>query len=373
MRKLKGAFGVGLPAAALFVLFTCAHCTIKDVISAPPEAGGAGGEATDTTPGGAPNDGGTSNELGGTPGSDAGAGGAGGALSTAGAGGEAPVPVSGDHYGYVIDSLKMPASGNEASEAGFDLDGDGKVDNRFGQAMVSFATQGFDINGAIETAILNGDTILLGDLQATALTAAKGAAFATYFGDDPMPAACATAADCGKHLSGLASFTLAASPAGKACEGSLAASVFTCRGGSLPIRFSIGATVDLTLRDARVELSDVTKAGFPSGRLGGSISEKDVNDHIYPAIQSVIQAALAKDCKTTGAPSCGCTASSAGASYITLLDANHDCAVPLAEIKANSLFASLLAPDLDLDHDDSLESLSCAFTVSGKSATFELP
>ena len=372
MRKLEGAFGVGLPAAALFVLFTCAHCTIKDVASTPSQMGGAGGEPADTTPGGAPNqtDGGTSNEMGGAPATDAGTG---GTLAMAGMGGEGPVPVSGDHFGYVLNSLKMPVSSNEATMVGFDLDGDDLVDNKFGQAMSNFAAQGFDIDGAIGTAMLNGDTIMLADLQATALTDAKGAAFATYFGSDPMPAACAAVDDCGKHLSGLGSFTLAAGPAGKACEGSIDAGVFSCRGGSLPIRFSIGATVDLTLRDARVELTDVTKAGFPSGRLGGGISEKDVNDHIYPAIHTVIQGVLANDCKTTGAPSCGCTASSTGATYIALLDTNHDCAVPLSEVQENSLFTSLLAPDLDLDHNESLESLSCAFTISAKSATFELP
>jgi hypothetical protein len=372
MRKLEGVLRAGLPAVALFVLLTCAHCTIKDVHSTPPDAGGAGGEPTDTTPGGAPtpSDGGTSNEMGGLPGTD---GGTGGTLAMAGMAGEGAVPVSGDHYGYVFNSLKMPVSANEATKVGFDLDGDDVVDNRFGHAMASFAAQGFDIDGAIGTAILNGGTIMLADLQATALTDAKGAAFATYFGSDPMPAACAAAAECGKHLTGLASFALAASPVGRACEGSLSASAFSCRGGSLPIRFSIGTTIDLTLRDARVELTDVTKAGFPSGRLGGGISEKDVDEHIYPAIHMVIAGALAHDCQSTGAPSCGCTTSSAGATYISLLDTNHDCAVPLSEVKANTLFSSLLAPDLDLDHDDSLDSLSCAFTISAKSASFELP
>ena len=372
MRKLKGAFGVGLPAAALFVLFTCAHCSINDVASTPPEAGGAGGEPSDTTPGGAPNqtDGGTGNPMGGTPGTDAGTG---GALLTGGAGGEASVPVSGDHYGYVIDSLTMPASANQAMQVAFDLDGDDLVDNALGQAMATFASQGFDVNGAIKTAILDGDTILLGDLQATAFTDAEGAAFATYFGTDPVPAACAAAADCGKHLTGLGSFTLAASPAGKACEGRIEAHAFSCQGGSLPIRFSIGATVDVTLRDARVELSDVVKAGIPSGRLGGSISEKDVNDHIYPAIHTAVAGALTQDCPGGAAPGCGCTASSTGATYVALFDTNHDCAVPLSELKENALFTSLLSPDLDLDHDDTPESLSCAFTISAKSATFELP
>ena len=82
---------------------------------------------------------------------------------------------------------------------------------------------------------------------------------------------------------------------------------------------------------------------------------------------------LLNDCESTGAPGCGCTPSSAGATYISLLDTNHDCAVPLSEVKENSLFTSLLAPDLDLDHDDTLDAISCAFTISAKSATFELP
>jgi hypothetical protein len=79
------------------------------------------------------------------------------------------VPITGEHHGYVVDSLKLPISNSEAAKVAFDLDGDGPVDNQFGSAVGTLVQQGFDSNTAIALGIARGEAILLADLQSTSL------------------------------------------------------------------------------------------------------------------------------------------------------------------------------------------------------------
>lgn len=295
----------------------------------------------------------------------------GGAGGAGGAGGQAPLV----HFGFVFNQVTMPASPAEATAVGFDLNGDDRVDNKFGQVTATLTQQGFAINDGITIATQDGTTLVLADLQAASLSDSATATFATYYGADPNPTPCAAPSDCGHHLDGTGSFTIAAtSPSVTPTPGSVAASSFTGVGGQLPFAFGfLGGVLDLSLHDAHVELSTLSDAGFDPGRIGGSIPQSDIDAKIYPALVTAFSAVVARDCTGNTPPDCGCAASSAGRTYIQTMDANHDCAVTLDEIQANAAISNLFAPDLDTDGDTVLDSLSCAFSVTGVKATFDAP
>src|SRR4051794_24290064 len=61
----------------------------------------------------------------------------------------------GTHYGYVVSKAYVPASKAQARDYGLDLGAaksgtpDGTIDNILGEAFVTLAGQGFDIQGTI--------------------------------------------------------------------------------------------------------------------------------------------------------------------------------------------------------------------------------
>jgi len=349
------------------------------------EANGGDASAGDASGGDASNTGGVDSTPGGAgPGGSEASGGAGpvgGAASggvgmvespggAGGAGGEGPIAITGTHHGYVISGIKIAT----AAES-FDIGGDAARDNQFGKAMQVFTNAGFNVNGAYATAVANGDVLMLGDVQATALADATGAGFSTFFGADPLPLPCAAVNDCGKHLLGTGTFNIDdTKPVGMQVPSSIAANVLTGAGGSLPFRLVFGTElIDLLIERAHVELTSLVDGGFGPGRIGGAIKGSDVNTLLYPAVQKSLQTIVTRDCTGLGAD-CGCTVQSAGVQVLAAIDANKDCAVPLAEVKANATIAGLLQLDVSIGADPNIkDGMSVAFAITGKKATFTAP
>lgn len=307
---------------------------------------------------------------------EGGMGGVGGDFGEAGMGGVGgAATVETERFGYVFNSVLMPTSNAEANLIGFDLSGDTIVDNKFGKAMSSLIAMGFLVNPSINTAIQNGSILMLATFDTTSTADAEGARFLTYFGGNASPLPCVAPKDCGYHLSGAATFDIAADNIeGTATVGSVAAGVYRGLGGQLPMRFMFGIEkADILLLDGHVELSQPSVDGFAPGRLGGAIPAKDVDEGIYPAVHKTIKASVAFSCTGTPAPTCGCSANTNGAVFVGALDVNHDCAISLEEVKANPTISALFALDLDRDHDQTADALSCAFAITGKRATFVAP
>lgn len=372
--KARSSVRLGQYAAALVVIASCVHCKSASHQFA---GAGGGGSGPDTSPhdGGSEPTGGqvADDGFGGvdqTPHGEAGNG--------AGVGGDGTEPAimpEGPHHGFVLDTIEMPNSAADAARIGFDLNGDDVVDNAFGKAMFNLSIQGLKVNEDLDTKVQNGQLVMLADLQAASLTNARTAGFLTYFGSNPQPAPCAAVNDCGRHLDGTGAFDIAEdSRKGSACVGSMTDSVFSGKGGDLPLRIAIGEQLtDLVLHDARVQLAEVSAQGFINGRLGGALSPGDVNGSIYPAIHTALATGVALNCTGAAPPSCGCTESSLGKTAITLFDDNDDCSVSLAEVKTNPALTSLFTLDLDSDGDGTADALSCAVSITGKKATFDLP
>jgi hypothetical protein len=280
---------------------------------------------------------------------------------------DAPAPPAGAHR-YVIDHEHLPTNNNEALMDGLDLDNDTTVDNQLGMVEATFAGMGLSDQPAVDHVIDTAAVIMLADLEAVDLTTAS---FTIYDGANPMPAACNGSADttCRHHLAGTATFDVATTSAHDTpLAGAIAANVFT--GGPGQVHFPVsllGATVFLPLIGARVKLTAITDTGV-TGVVAGGISQAVIDSTLIPALRLGITAQIANDCNAlTTPPACGCVDGTRGKMFLGLLDANHDCAVTDDEIKNNSLFMALLAPDVMIDGQ---MALSMGVGVTGVHAAF---
>src|ERR1043165_1215629 len=124
-----------------------------------------------------------------------------------------PLPIGGEHHSYVISRQHLPATTTEALHLGFDLSGDGKVDNSFGSVLHTLASDNL-LQSQIRTdgAIDRGDLLQLIDLQRPDDDDRFATGFALGVGANPQPAPCTDPTDvvCRHHLDGSGVFSLAA-------------------------------------------------------------------------------------------------------------------------------------------------------------------
>lgn len=285
---------------------------------------------------------------------------------------DAPATGSGTHYRYILDSLSWPTTNPDAQADGFDLDGNGRIDNQLGSVNAALVSNGgFDVQTPTDQAIARGDVLMLADLQTTDLTTATGAGYTMYIGTNPSPAPCNGSTDttCRHHLDGTGTFDVAAMPRDPQLIGAVATGTYTGGPGHLSMQLSIagGAPVTFTLLAAHAELTP-TSTAITRGKIGGAIAMSDFHDKIYPALQQTFATAVTRDCTmTNNPPQCGCASNSQGANLISLYDANHDCAITTPEIENNSLTQALFAPDVTVEGQ---QALSAGFAVTAVKATF---
>ena len=279
----------------------------------------------------------------------------------------------GTHYHYIIDHEYLPTSNQQALQYGLDLNNDADVDNQLGMVLATFNSMGFAVQPAVTISVDHGNTLLLADLQASDLVTASNTGFSTYFGQNPQPAACTSAADtvCRHHLTGTGTFDAAAMPRNPALPGAATAGTFTQGAGHLSVQvalFSPNPPMQLDLIGARVKLTTVTATSIGAGVIGGAVTTTDINTKLIPAIALSIVPVIAHDCTALSTPpGCGCTSGSTGQTLIALFDANHDCVVSATEIQNNNLIQSLLAPDLTIQGQT---GLSFGMGITATHATF---
>src|SRR3569623_1875339 len=205
-----------------------------------------------------------------------------------------PVP----HIAYVVNALTWPTTANEARTVGFDLDGNGTIDDQFGATLAALRSQGgLDVQTPTDTAIAHGVSITLADVQAPDLSA-PSAGFTLYAGTNPKPAPCAGSTDtsCGHHLTGTGSFDVAAMPRDTPIVGPIASSVYAGGPGhlTLPVYAACGTPALITLLAAHVQFT-LSANGLMQGRLGGAIAMTDLDAKLYPAMAQGYTATLARD------------------------------------------------------------------------------
>ena len=293
------------------------------------------------------------------------------------------VDPAGDHYGYVLDDLVVPATVNQASQVGLDIDGDGTVDNALGGLLAALATSaGLDLQGTVSEQLAVGSPIILADVQATSLSSATGVGVQVFLGGDANPAPCADENDtvCGGHLEGGASFSIAMDY-DALVVGSIVNGQFSGGPGEVTIELSLseGPGVPVRLVGARLQMG-VTEGGLTAGKLGGALTEEDIQNDLLPAIVGIIDGLLA-EC-TGEAPNC-CEPDSTGEQVLGFFDTNEDCMVTQQELEDNSIISSTIGnPDLDLfdengdfnpNSDNEKDSLSVGIGFTATSAVFTAP
>lgn len=299
------------------------------------------------------------------------------------------VTPEGMHYHYVSNKVYVPTTNTQSREYGLDLNADGTPDNQLGMVLSTLSGMGFDIQGTIDTAVAEGDIILLVDFQTKDFTNTTAAGIQVYLGDMENPAACntgesydiATKTGCGHHLTGTASFSIAAnSPTNAALGGKIVNGTFTGGPGDLTLQIALGGTmaIELDLIGARAKGTGIAadKIGTATSGgvvIGGAVTKEDIDMKVIPAVQAQLLPIITRDCTMpTAPPGCGCLADSTGKTIIGLFDTSHDCTVSVEEIKNNSLIMSLLSPDVTINGKMALSlgikatAVGGMFTVAGQ-------
>ena len=271
---------------------------------------------------------------------------------------DAPEPPLGFNH-YVVDKVSLPANNTQARAYGLDLNNDQTVDNQLGMVIATLSGMGLDSQAAMNKSIDQGDSIMLGNLGALDFTTDAMSTFTIVQGENPMPSPCANAQDtmCRKHLAGTGSFSLKPSaPIDPALMGMIAAGKLTAGPGHLTIQFTMAysPSITVTLIGARVELM-TTKTSL-MGKLGGAISQADIDSKVLPAMRDGFQAKVGQDCTMlTSPPMCGCAQNSSGKTMLGLFDTSpKDCNISVTEVQNNSLIVSLLAPDVTVENKQAL-------------------
>jgi hypothetical protein len=309
-------------------------------------------------------------------------------------GGESIVIPEGPHHGFVASTVKVPTTSMQAREFGLDLGAskssapDGTIDNQLGMVLGTLASQGFDVQGTIDTSVAEGSIILLVDFQTKDFAASSAAGISIKLGDNPQPPACTDPNDtvCGKHLTGSAMFDIAAnSPQNAAVGGRIVGGTFTGGPGQIALQIALGggAPITLDLYGARVKATGLSMTGIQNVVFAGALTKTDLDTKVIPAIHAQLGPIITEDCTGTAPPEpCGCAANSTGKTLLDLFDTNpKNCEVTVEEIKTNTLIQSLLSPDICAKLDNSSGTASCdqpnalslGIAATAVGATFPLP
>ncbi|HEY0192410.1 MAG TPA: hypothetical protein VGC42_14925 [Kofleriaceae bacterium] len=292
---------------------------------------------------------------------------------------------TGDHHQYVVKKATVTSANTDDLSLDFgsktSSTPDGRVDNRIGQAL-GLLSSFFDIQGTVDKAIAQGTLILLVDVQTTDFTNnTAGAGLSVKFGATPNPPACSSATDttCGGHLQGGATFTIAAgSPTNAQLSGKVINGTFNAGPGNVALQIAIGdSPIKLSLTHARAQATGMSASGVTSLKVGGVLTQTDLNTQVGPAIKTAVDAIINTDCPAPRtAPGCNCAANSTGAKVITMLDGDltptdKDCTVSLDEILKFPAVAAVLQPDsCSMDTCTTPDALSIGVQVVTTSASF---
>jgi hypothetical protein len=292
---------------------------------------------------------------------------------------------TGMHYGYVVSKAQVPTMPNDVTAFALDLGSktsskpDGLPDNALGAVFSALTMLKFDIQGTINTAVDQGNILLLVDFQTKDFTNADASGLTVKLGANAMPLPCNGSADttCRHHLDGTGTFTIATdSPMDEGVTGKIAGGTFTtgANAGDLTLQIAVGSTtpIKLALLHARATATSISAAGM-TAILGGLVTTTELTTQIGPPLLSSVKAVVARDCTGTGT-GCGCADGSTGALVLSVVDFNpKDCMVTVDELFTNPVVKPMLTPDsCSQDSCTAADSLSIGVKVQAVKGTFPL-
>ncbi len=275
-----------------------------------------------------------------------------------------PVP-EGVHYQYVVSHLDMPTDAESSRALAQDLDGDpqGRPDNAMGQILSAVqGSFGYDFDAEANGLIADGSIIPLLDLQATDLVTATHVGLEVLHGVD-------LDGDPSNNGSGQETFGIDATRGSGLLVGCIADGQVEAGHGAVPVAFTfpgLGEAFVVRLEGARI-VAQVDADGL-SGLIGGGMSQQTIDDDFVPALQRGFDNIVVRDCPT-GSGSC---TSDFAAGLLDLFDTSpKDGRITVDELRNSSLIATLLAPDIDLDHDGENDHLSVGLGFTAVPATIQ--
>lgn len=283
--------------------------------------------------------------------------------------GEGPEPVtSGTYHHYVTSALRLPTSAELQREYGLNLnpevDPAGKPDNQLGNVFVALtSSSSADLQGVVDGAVADGQLVLLHSVRADALAGDSSVSWQVYVGADRAEPPAFDGTD--RFEMGGGAIAASEPVLGGTTKGSFAA-----KGpGRITVELAVSQTqppIVLDLIAARVEAT--LDAGACSGRLGGAITQQQLDTALLPAVVRMMNDAIDRD---EGCPE-ACKAGTSAALIIEVFDKDKSGSVTLAELQASSIIQTLLAPDLDLDEDGLRESISLGLGFDCVAASFDV-
>lgn len=242
---------------------------------------------------------------------------------------------------FVMATIRVPESANQAVRVALDLDGNGQPDNALGGLLAALHNQtGMPFAQGEKALVGNGGLLQLvgievsqADPDVAAVEVSRGA----DLDDDPAD-----------NFSGVEPFALdPVDPADGHLEGALAAGVVRAGPGAAQMPLAVvGVDTELVwLRGvgARVR-ANVSDDGLAGGRLCGGLLEAEIDTVLIPALATAIDDVVQLDC-----PGGVCEPGTPGEQLAAFFDENEDGMVPVEEFRSNSLIESTIGnPDLDL-------------------------
>jgi hypothetical protein len=267
---------------------------------------------------------------------------------------------------YVTSSVVVPTSASAADALGFDLDGDGAVDNVIGKDL-AFVSQYFNVASYVQQVIQSGQIVILHSLHTAGMIRSTHAKWHLYLGNPQANP---------DLTSGHGQFTVdPLSPRDVVLAGSVAHRGFAGEADEIVLSFRLGATaLPVTVHLIAVHFAAaITDTACTGGRVGAAIPVKDVNEQLLPAAAAIIDGWLANDGCTASASAC----TSTDRLLLSVLDTNGDRFISADELRSSSLLQSFLAPDVDVfdaagnpGHDGVKDALSVAVGFTCTAAQF---
>lgn len=263
-------------------------------------------------------------------------------------------------HGYVTDAMRLGTTQQEISSFGRDFDGNGSRDNKLAQLVPVMAMQGIDLATTQQDAITSGDIVMLHSLRAARLTNTNNATWQVWYGAPTVD----------PDLSGSGTFTLlSGQPHSLRIAATITNHLVRTVAGKIPIRWDLGdGPFVLWLTKAKVVATCFQAHCI--GRVNGAVTKLQIDGKLIPEIQAWIQAAVTRDC--TG-PEVNCAGGSEGEVLQQIFDVDNDLQITLNEVRNNSLIQTILAPDLDLNHDGVEDAISFGFGIDTVHATLTRP
>ncbi len=280
--------------------------------------------------------------------------------------------VTGSSNKLATDSLKLPKS-TGGSTFTYDFDGDGKPENQLKNLINVVALSGLDIQASVDTAVQNGEAVLLTDVKTADLMSSSCSSFSFALAEAPM--------GWKPKFDGSDMFKVGAIMSVTLFGGITAGKMSTTPSKDqtaaneqkiqLTLPLGMGNTLPLALRGAHVEGTLAMEGGIlkiKNGVIHGVLAQKDIDGQIVPLVANLLTDLIHKDTKMgvpgdtakaiiglfeqkTGAASkAKCMANAADCCGFTGMAHPDTCKIVAQEVKDSSI-GGVLSPDVQVLDD----------------------